>query len=123
MKTGRVLRMGRVGALASAVAVLGVLALGGCKSETTPAGTSGGATSSAAAGAAKPGAIVAANKICPIMLEHPVRKNLEERLTRQYKGKLIGFCCSDCPDAWDALSDEEKDKALVDAAKAEAGEK
>ncbi|MBX9737392.1 MAG: hypothetical protein K2X32_10750, partial [Phycisphaerales bacterium] len=68
MKTGRVLRMGRVGALAGAVAVLSVLALGGCKSETKQPSASGGPTSPAAPSAAKPGAIVAANKMCPIML-------------------------------------------------------
>ncbi len=110
----------------AAAALVGVAVMCGCKSETKSPAASGASaersSSATAAGAKKPGAIVVANKVCPIMVEHPVRKNLEMGLTREYKGKLVGFCCSDCPEAWDALSDEEKEQALADAAKAEAAE-
>jgi YHS domain-containing protein len=53
------------------------------------------------------------NTKCPIMgmaLTEAAPKN-----TREYKGKKVGFCCSDCPVAWDKLTDAEKDKKLAEA--------
>jgi len=52
------------------------------------------------------------NVKCPIM--GMAMTEAKETNTRQYKGKTIGFCCSDCPVAWDKLSDAEKDKKLAE---------
>ncbi len=57
------------------------------------------------------------NKKCPIMGMEIQR--VPESLTRVYKGQKIGFCCHDCPQMWDRLSDEEKDRKLKDAGVAE----
>lgn len=37
---------------------------------------------------------VAVNKFCPIERENPVDATVP---TVTYKGKVIGFCCDDCP--------------------------
>ncbi|MEM6468006.1 MAG: hypothetical protein AAF802_00450 [Planctomycetota bacterium] len=44
-----------------------------------------------------------ANEKCPMLEGKPL-----ERLTTDYKGMTIGFCCEGCPEKWAALSDEEK---------------
>jgi len=44
-----------------------------------------------------------ANEKCPMLEGKPL-----ERLTTEYKGMTIGFCCEGCPEKWAALSDEEK---------------
>jgi hypothetical protein len=36
-----------------------------------------------------------------------------DSLTRQYKGRRIGFCSAGCPQAWDKLSDAQKDAKLA----------
>ena len=48
-------------------------------------------------------AVVFANTKCPIMGGKP-----SEKLTVEYQGKTIGFCCDGCPEKWAALSDTEK---------------
>lgn len=53
------------------------------------------------------------NARCPIM--GAAVTEVPENNTREYKGKKIGFCCSDCPAAWDRLSDSEKEKKFKDA--------
>lgn len=54
---------------------------------------------------------VAANKICPVMPEHEVRKALNETVSRVWNGKLVGFCCTDCVDAWDAMDEKQRQEA------------
>lgn len=105
-----------------AAAVVSLCMITGCKSESKSVNSPSAAAERAGSTPAtkKPGVPIASNTLCPIMVDHPVRKNLDQSLTRQYKGQLIGFCCSDCPEAWDALSGQEKDQALADAAKAAA---
>lgn len=44
-----------------------------------------------------------ANEKCPMLGGKPL-----ERLTTDYNGMTIGFCCEGCPEKWAALSDEEK---------------
>jgi len=59
------------------------------------------------------------NTYCPVAGTHVVGegKTTVASLTRDYKGKKIGFCCDSCPPAWDGMSDDEK-KAAFDAAMA-----
>lgn len=57
------------------------------------------------------GAVKSVNTICPIMRE-PVSADAP---TREFKGQVIGFCCAQCPQVWDQLSDTEK-QAKLDAA-------
>jgi hypothetical protein len=51
------------------------------------------------------------NAKCP-MTGSPVDKSVT---TRTFEGKTVGFCCGNCPPAWDKLSDAEK-KAKLEAA-------
>ena len=50
-----------------------------------------------------PGKVDFANEKCPMLEGKPL-----ERLTADYKGMTIGFCCEGCPEKWAALSDAEK---------------
>jgi len=59
---------------------------------------------------AETGAVV--NDVCPIMGSPVDPADVPENLTRVYDGKKIGFCCPGCPEAWDELSDAEKDRKL-----------
>ncbi|MCE2967464.1 MAG: hypothetical protein ACK55O_04495 [Phycisphaerales bacterium] len=99
--------------------VLGVLVsgamLGSCAGKASTADGAGGAGSpmGGSAGSANAGTLAAVNDRCPIMDEHPVSKRTDPDLTRRFKGELVGFCCDDCPGAWDALSDQEKSAALA----------
>ncbi len=61
--------------------------------------------------ALKPGWKVV-NDVCPIMGTKIDPTKVPDALTREYKGQKVGFCCSDCPPAWDALSDAQKDAKL-----------
>ena len=65
---------------------------------------------SASAPATSPTSIV--NARCPILGSKLDRANVPDKLTRTYKGQRVGFCCDGCPQAWDKLSDAEKDKKL-----------
>ena len=49
------------------------------------------------------GRVEFANEKCPMLEGKPL-----ERLTTEYKGMTIGFCCEGCPEKWAALSDAEK---------------
>ena len=51
------------------------------------------------------------NSKCPIMPARDVSP--DTNLTREFKGKTVGFCCAGCPAEWDALSDEEKAAKLA----------
>ena len=53
-----------------------------------------------------------ANASCPMMGSRLNPKKVPPHLTRKFKGKTVGFCCAGCPEAWDRLSDDEKDRRL-----------
>jgi ribosome-associated protein YbcJ (S4-like RNA binding protein) len=52
------------------------------------------------------------NVRCPIMGSAIDPAKVPESLIRQYKGQKVGFCCPACPQAWDNLTDEQKDAKL-----------
>jgi hypothetical protein len=52
------------------------------------------------------------NMRCPIMGTKIDPTKVPENLTREYKNKKVGFCCAGCLEAWDKLTDEEKDAKL-----------
>ncbi|MCB1282568.1 MAG: hypothetical protein KDB18_13680, partial [Salinibacterium sp.] len=56
----------------------------------------------------KPTTVQTVNTHCPLMQEHEV----DPEITVDYQGKKVGFCCPKCIPKWEALSDEEKAKAL-----------
>lgn len=69
----------------------------------------------AAAGCASQSKSAAAgpvNRLCPIMYEEGHTVPQEDAATVRHKGKTVGFCCEDCINAWNRLSDAEKDRAL-----------
>ena len=60
------------------------------------------------AGVARP-----VNKKCPIMTGSELDKDeVTADLLKEHRGQIVGFCCPSCIDAWEALSDEEKDEKL-----------
>ncbi len=79
---------------------LTLLAIAGCASSNKPAAATTTST--------KP-----VNKYCIIMDEHPVRADAQT--TVMYKGQAVGFCCEDCIDGWQKMSDAQKDAALKKA--------
>lgn len=74
------------------------LCLGACQSSSK--------TQTAAATVGTP-----VNKVCPLMTEHPVSKTV----TVMHKGQTVGFCCDDCKDSFENMSEQEKDAALAAA--------
>lgn len=52
------------------------------------------------------------NVRCPIMGNKIDSNDVPEKLTREWKGKTVAFCCAACPPTWDKLSDEEKQEKL-----------
>jgi len=54
-----------------------------------------------------------ANKHCVVMIEHPVKE--KNPTTVQWKGKTVGFCCADCIDEWNKMSEAGKEKAYAAA--------
>jgi hypothetical protein len=61
--------------------------------------------------------IAVVNTTCPITGGALSPDGVVERLTRDYKGQKIGFCCDGCPETWDKLTDAEKDAELAKAKK------
>ncbi|HDZ22270.1 hypothetical protein LCGC14_0238660 [marine sediment metagenome] len=61
-----------------------------------------------------PATEVVINSACPMMGTAMDPAKVSADLTREFKGKKIGFCCAKCPVAWDKLSDEEKDAKLAE---------
>ena len=53
------------------------------------------------------------NVRCPIMGSPIDAANVPASLQREHKGQAVALCCAGCPEAWDALSDEEKDAKLA----------
>lgn len=87
-----------------------LLAAWGCASDggSSKAASSGDVSATQASAGGKP-----VNVACPLMPEHPVPES--GATTVVYKGQVVGFCCSDCAEAWTSLSDAEREKALRDA--------
>jgi len=52
------------------------------------------------------------NSTCPIMGGKVDRYSVPDNLTRQFEGKNVGFCCANCPAAWDKLSKADKEAKL-----------
>jgi hypothetical protein len=84
---------------------VGVMVLSG-------AGCQGGGTSATPSGPAA-SAIKVVNTRCPMkgLPVDPV--TVPDSRTREYKGRRIGFCCTGCPEAWDKLTDAERDAKLA----------
>lgn len=105
------------GIVATALMLCVCAGLSACKSQGGSADSGGASATKSAITRNADGSIVAVNAMCPAMPEHPVKKKLDESVVRVYKGKVVGFCCSDCPEQWDAMSDADRDKALAAAMK------
>ena len=105
MTVERVLRRGLV-LLAIAAVGAASLALIGCDSSTPTDGGSGAA--------AEPQAKFV-NTRCP-MMKNPIKPDeVPDKLTREFKGQKVAFCCPGCPDAWDKLTGAEKTAKLAKA--------
>lgn len=55
------------------------------------------------------------NPRCPMKGRKLDRDDIPKRLTREWKGRRIGFCCEGCPKAWDKLSADRKERKLKKA--------
>jgi len=53
-----------------------------------------------------------ANSRCPIMGSAIKPDSIAANLTRDYNNQKVGFCCGQCPSAWDKLTDAEKQAKL-----------
>ena len=97
----------RYGRMAAVVA--GLLLLAGCASS---GGTKTTTSTSAGTRTAPPPpphvALGTVNEMCPIS-GRPITVDAP---TATYKGRKIGFCCGNCPGAWDGMSQDDKDKAI-----------
>lgn len=102
-------------------------ALGGCAERTQHARASGvpeaplsgpsagtrGGLATAASGMPA-GHLAVINARCPLMVEHALAtQSAAPKNTRIWRQSRIGFCCQDCTEAWDAMSDTERTAALV----------
>lgn len=115
-----------------------VLALGGCTGSSSTASTSSPAsaqtikpapqaepapeaasTQSGTPKIAPPigadGLVAVSNAYCPLEPEHPVKPRVRPENARMWKGQAVGFCCEDCPEAWDAMTPEQRNAALTKA--------
>lgn len=61
--------------------------------------------------------IAVVNAKCPITGGALSPDGVVENLTRDHKGRKIGFCCDGCPEEWDKLTDADKDAELAKAKK------
>lgn len=55
------------------------------------------------------------NAICPIGEDPIDTKAVEVGLTRQWRGRTVGFCCEGCLGPWDSMSDAEREQKLSTA--------
>jgi hypothetical protein len=55
------------------------------------------------------------NVKCPIQGTPINPDKVTDQLIREYKGQKIAFCCAGCPQAWDKLTDFEKEAKLAEA--------
>lgn len=59
--------------------------------------------------------VACVNGTCPIMDIAIDQAKVPFSLTRDFNGQKVGFCCGDCPPAWDKLTDEQKTAKLAAA--------
>lgn len=85
------------------LALLAACSLAACAHDSAATKPAGNATMAASPGAMKP-----VNTHCPIQPDDEV----DPSVTINYKGKVVGFCCSECINDWVRLSDEQKDAKL-----------
>lgn len=71
-------------------------------------GLAGCATNKSGSGS---GAMGIVNTKCPMAASNPAGS----KVTREFKGEKVGFCCAGCAGKWDALSDADKAAALAKA--------
>jgi len=82
----------------------GMILIAGCEKEQAarPAAPSGEMRAATAC----------VNTHCPIMGSPIDPGSVPAGLTREFRGKKVGFCCGGCPAAWDKLTDEQKQAKL-----------
>ena len=61
---------------------------------------------------------VVVNSVCPITGKKFNPCDVPDNRIREFHGKKVGFCCPNCPPAWDKLSDADKQTKLDAAMKA-----
>jgi hypothetical protein len=59
------------------------------------------------------GRVKVRNNRCPVMPEHTIKNRypFADNVVA-YKGKFIGFCCTECVESWKTMSEAERDEAL-----------
>jgi hypothetical protein len=98
------------------LAALAIMVIGGlafhfaCQKNSEGTAAAGSATAATATASAPASPFV--NTRCPILGTAISPANVPESLTRIYKGQKVAFCCDGCPQAWDKLTDAEKDAKL-----------
>jgi hypothetical protein len=53
------------------------------------------------------------NAVCPLMGSPIKAEKVTASLTREYKGQKVAFCCGGCPEAWDKLTETQKEAKLA----------
>lgn len=53
------------------------------------------------------------NLHCPVMGSPVYINRVDIKLTRDYKGRIIAFCCPGCPAEWDKLTEAQKQAKLT----------
>ena len=84
--------------------LLATAAFVGCSKQDDATSAGGGGTTDSAS-------VGPINEHCPIMGEDVT----EDGGQVDFNGQIVGFCCEECAGKFQALSDEEKTKALADA--------
>lgn len=88
----------------------GLFLIAGC-GETTDDATNAGTPASDGDTAVT----AASNELCPIMGE----AISTDGGTAEFNGKTIGFCCPECVEKWESLSDADKEAKLAESMKAD----
>lgn len=53
-----------------------------------------------------------ANRWCPIMQKMKLNASTAVEHTVEFEGRVVGFCCEDCRDAWASMDDTERRERL-----------
>jgi hypothetical protein len=75
---------------------------------TSLTGCKGSEKADAKADAAPKASMGVVNSKCPMMTSHPAGT----KVTADFKGQKVGFCCAGCLPAWNKLTDEQKAEKL-----------
>ena len=54
------------------------------------------------------GFAMTANHVCPIMQKMKLNATTAVENTVEFEGKTVGFCCADCVEAWNSMSDDDR---------------